>query len=83
MGVKKDEYYTRLAEVRKLGNYDDPILKELLQAALAEEQAEREAAEDAYYGEFDFLDEHPIGHPRLCGLVGCVAGEEDDPKQEE
>ena len=82
MGVKKDEYYARLAEARKRGDCA-PIPKELFQAALAEEQAEREAAEDAYYGEFDFLDEHPIGHPRLCGLVGCVAGEEDDPKQEE
>ncbi|MCK9581975.1 MAG: hypothetical protein M0Q92_16215 [Methanoregula sp.] len=78
MGAKKDEYYARLAEARKLGNYDDPVLKELLQAATAEEQAEREADEDAYYEGFNFLDEYPIGHPRLCGLGGCVVGEEDN-----
>jgi len=68
MGVKKDEYYARLAEARKLGDYDDPVLKELLQAALAEEQAEREAAEDAYYEEFgEIVEESPIWHPHVRG----------------
>lgn len=42
------------------------------QEARREEQMRREKAEDAYWDKFsDFVDEHPIGHPRVCGLGGC------------
>lgn len=80
MGIKKDELVARLAKVRTVKDYQS-IPEELFRAAQTEEQQEREAAEDAYWKKFDeIINEHPIGHPRRCGLGGCVVGFEDDPE---
>lgn len=71
MGAKKDELYARLAKARTSVELQ-AVLEVYLPAARREEQDEREACEDAYWDKFsDLIDEHPIGHPRLCGLPGC------------
>ena len=76
MGVKKDELYARIAQTRGAPGEFLKIPNELFQAARREEQDEREAQEDVYWNEFsDFIDQNPIGHPRLCGLPGCHGDE--------
>lgn len=72
MGVKRDELYAAIARTGGEASEFVKIPDRLFKEARQEEQDEREAAKDAYWNKFsDFLDENPIGHPRVCGLPGC------------